>query len=203
MIQKPNKEDYTRVNSYRPISLLSVLNKIFEKIIMNRLWYSCSDYICSSQLGFRKGFSCEGAVEDLICAIEGTLENGNILVAIFIDFSNAFNHTWHPALLSNLIDANCISYLIKIIASYLKNRKVLMHYASCLIEKELCNKGAPQGGILSGILWIFFMMPLLLIEFKILAKKAAFADDFRVTLQHPINDNLQFKLTYVLENIKK
>ena len=72
VIGKPNKPDYSTLNSFRPISLVSNLSKLLEKVILGRLiWYSRSlNWISDYQHGFREGRSTESAAHSLTSVIE-------------------------------------------------------------------------------------------------------------------------------------
>ena len=82
------KGTYDDVKNYRGVTLLSVLGKLFTKILNNRLvhWSDSYEIVSECQFGFRKGRSTVDAVFLLQSIVETTLEN-NKLYTVFIDFA--------------------------------------------------------------------------------------------------------------------
>ncbi|KAI9560547.1 hypothetical protein GHT06_011489 [Daphnia sinensis] len=126
VIGKPNKGDYTSLNSYRPISLVSNLAKILEKVFLGRLvWLArTGDWISTNQHGFRENRSTETAAHSLISFIEVAFTERKVCASAFLDLKSAFDSAWHPAIISALAKRSCPNYLIKIIHSFLSNRLV-------------------------------------------------------------------------------
>ena len=89
-IHKSNKRN--EINNYRPISILSVISKIIEKIVCNQLTHffnSCSIFN-NYQYGFRVGRSTESALNSFIGDILSGFDQGKATVAAFLDLSKAF-----------------------------------------------------------------------------------------------------------------
>ena len=103
MILKPgtNPND---VQSYRPISLLPVIAKILEKLLLTRLLKEAqpSTWIPTHQFGFRKGHSTTQQCHRLTDIINKTFEDRNYCNAVFLDVSQAFDKVWHPGLLAKI-----------------------------------------------------------------------------------------------------
>ena len=80
-------------SNYRPISLLSVFNRIFEKIMYYRLksFLEKKNIFNDSQYGFREKRSTENAILDIINQIKNNMDNKMYSCGIFIDLRKAFN----------------------------------------------------------------------------------------------------------------
>ena len=98
------KGEETSIGNYRPISLLSSISKVFERVVFNQLYQylNVNDLLFDSQYGFRKQHSTELAALELIDRIHKSMDNGQIPVSIFLDLSKAFDTLDHTILLSKL-----------------------------------------------------------------------------------------------------
>ena len=114
---KPHKEDYNIVNSYRPITLISYIGKLFERIIERRLRndLAAKGLIDNSQEEFRKQIGTGRCIYKLIDKIQNIIEQGKVSGALFIDFEKAFDSIWIDALLCQLCEAGLNSYIVLII----------------------------------------------------------------------------------------
>jgi hypothetical protein len=92
MIPKPGK-NLSEVESYRPISLLPIRSKLFEKLILKRLTPIIAEkhLVPTHQFGFRKNHSTIDQVHHITDIIEKTLENKGVCSAVFLDNAQAFN----------------------------------------------------------------------------------------------------------------
>ena len=97
-------DDDILFNNYRPVSVLSVLSKVFERIMYNRLisFLESNKILFKYQFGFRKQHSTYMALVLLLDKIVKALENGEYVIGIFLDFSKAFDAVDHNILLKKL-----------------------------------------------------------------------------------------------------
>jgi ribonuclease HI len=153
-INKPGKSP-TSPASYRPVSLLSCVAKVMEKLICSRLYYyleiNCS--FSNTQGGFRKRLSTVDQLARLELTVRNTLVNRGICVCVFFDLSSAFDCVWHLALLYKLAACGIKGRLLKWIAAYLEDRdfKVLLDGEYSSVRN--ISSGVPQGAILSPVLF--------------------------------------------------
>ena len=105
IIPKPHKEDYTDPSAYRPISLLSVLGKCLEKIILRRLNYLANEqgWLSNNQHGFRNGFSTISAIDSLTRQIHHGFNCKTYSACVLLDIKGAFDNVWHVAIIKSLI----------------------------------------------------------------------------------------------------
>ena len=132
----PKIDNPVNEKDFRPISILPVLSKIYEKVILKQQ----SDYIeitsiyNSTQSGFRKGHSTQTILLKFRDDIEKALNKNEITMSVFIDYSKAFDTIQHETLIKKLAKLNFSNSSIKVMLSYLSNRqlskltlKILLH----------------------------------------------------------------------------
>ncbi|GBL89240.1 RNA-directed DNA polymerase from mobile element jockey [Araneus ventricosus] len=157
MLSKPGK-DPKFPQSYRPISLLSSLGKIFEKVLQKRINSYCdsSNIIPKEQFGFRAQHSTIHQLLRVTNSITEGMNNKFYTVGIFLDIQKAFDQVWHDGLIYKLIQLNFPKYLINILKSFLENRtfRVVIHGETS--NMGVNKAGTPQGSVLNPILYSIF-----------------------------------------------
>ena len=149
-------------NNYRPISILSNLNKIVEKVIFSRLVSFLNKYgiLNNFQFGFRKGFSTSLALAEFYEKVLLSLDKGQAICTILIDLSKAFDSVSRKILLLKLYRYRVRGNLYKLIQSYLEDRSQYVCYDSTISEKVNVNIGVPQGSILGPIPFLLLINDL-------------------------------------------
>ena len=125
MLNKP-KKDPTEASSYRPITLLSSLDKVFEKIILHYLKEELEEkkILDEHQYGFREGRSTESALDEMTKTINCFKKKYNHSILISFDVQGAFDRIEWSSLLKTLEKLGIEKNLVEIIQSYLLQRKV-------------------------------------------------------------------------------
>ena len=120
------KSDKQLIKNYRPISLLPICGKMFEKIISNNLYsyLNGNNLITKNQSGFRPGDSTTNQLLYLVNEIHQAFENPKSLEvrAIFLDISKAFDKVWHDGLIFKLKQNGVSGSLLMFFQNYLNNR---------------------------------------------------------------------------------
>ena len=191
------------VNNYRPISILPIFSKIFEKIVFNQLSNYLNHFklLSNSQFGFRKSLSTSHAIVDTLQYVYDNLDEGNTVISFFLDFSKAFDCVNHDILLDKMSIYGVRGIASSWFRSYLSDRQqyVSLNGAS----SELCSidRGVPQGSILGPLLFLIFIndFPNCSDFFKF----TLFADDSTLTCKfnNASNDDISDILTAELINI--
>jgi hypothetical protein len=122
-ILKPGKDPALQ-SSYRPISLLDTIGKLFEKILLSRILsaVSGSGLLRDEQFGFRPKHSTSLQLARLVLRVTRNFGEKRLTGAVFLDVAKAFDTVWVDGLLFKLTAVNFPSYLVKTISSYLYNR---------------------------------------------------------------------------------
>jgi ribonuclease HI len=153
-ILKPGKMP-SDPKAYRPISLLSCIAKLMEKLVCRRLYYVLenSRSFSETQGGFRKRMCTLDQVARLELAIRTTLVNRKVCVAVFFDLSSAYDCVWHTGLLYKLSQCGIKGKLLCWIREYLLNRKFRVFFEGEYSTDRDISSGVPQGSILAPTLF--------------------------------------------------
>ncbi|KAG5864277.1 hypothetical protein JTB14_021252 [Gonioctena quinquepunctata] len=150
MIPKPGK-DPTKLDSYRPISLINVPGKIFELILKLRIMehFEINDILPPFQHGFRPEHSTQNALIGLTTDVEKSLNSGHCTVAIFLDIQKAFDKVWHAGLIKKLIEINLPEHFIRLLVSYIGNRRIRVKIGTELSDPPITPQAAQNTQILN------------------------------------------------------
>ena len=175
------KEDKQLVKNYRPISLLPICGKIFEKLIFNSIfsYLSSNGLITKNQSGFIPGDSCTNQLLYLVNEIHEAFEDPSSLEvrAVFLDISKAFDKVWHEGLIFKLKQNGVSGKLLKFFESYLLNRKQRVALNGSYSNYANIESGVPQGSVLGPLLFLVYINDL---ESNIISNVKFFADDTMV-----------------------
>ncbi|GBN62549.1 putative RNA-directed DNA polymerase from transposon X-element [Araneus ventricosus] len=156
MFPKPGQNQKLSGN-YRPISLLSNLGKIYEKVIQARQKEHCSDLqIIPDEYGFRPNHGCVRQLLRVTNLITHGFNNKLYTGGVFLDVRKTFDRMCHNGLIYKLIANKLPHYLIDIITLFLRNRTFKFKLNSTLSETGHIKAGTPQGSILSLLLYTVY-----------------------------------------------
>ena len=156
MIPKPGKP-LNEVTSYRPISLLPIISKVFEKLLVKRLKViiNKNKLIPSHQFGFREQHSTIDQVHRVTDTIEKALEAKKVCSAVFLDVAQAFDKVWHEGLLYKLSKMLPKAYC-DMFTSYLSDRTFRVRSNESYSGFQKIRAGLPQGSICSPTLYLLY-----------------------------------------------
>ena len=148
------KSDKQILENYRPVSLLPICGKVFERLIYNSLfeYFIQNDLISPYQSGFKPGDSCTNQLISITHEIYQSFDDEFEVRGVFLDISKAFDKVWHDGLVYKLKQNGVAGDLRDTLTNFLKERKqrvVLNGQYSTWANVEA---GIPQGLILGPIL---------------------------------------------------
>lgn len=162
-IPKPNT-DHKNPANYRPITLLPVLGKLFEKIIRNRLNELVKEKIPIFQYGFKQKSSTIHPLTILTSNIQTAKHSNLKSAAIFLDIKKAFDCVWHRGLLFKLRSMDIPDYLIHLIKNFLENRRLQIKINNTYSREFTAEQGVPQGSPLSPLLYNIYCHDILTLQ---------------------------------------
>ena len=188
-------------SNYRPISLLSNINKIFEKLMHERLYKFLTDHNCiyELQFGFRHGHSTTHALISLTEQIRKALDSDKYVGGVFIDLKKAFDTVDHKILLGKLEHYGIRGVANDWFRSYLSNRKQFVSIKGFNSEEKAMEYGVPQGSVLGPLLFLIYINdihnPLKFSTTRL------FADDTNLLIENNSLEQLQKHLNSDLRNL--
>ena len=165
------------VSNYRPISLLSNIEKIFEKMMYSRIidFLNQHNQIYTRQFGFRKSHSTVHALINIAEHIRQKLDQGEFACGVFVDLQKAFDTVDHETLLAKLSYYGIRGIPNKWFRSYLSGRSQFVTVSGLKSEIKLMLHGVPQGSVLGPLLFLLYINDL---HFSIRTSETYhFADD--------------------------
>lgn len=170
------KGDINEISNYRPISLLSVFSKIFEKLLATRIikFLEKNKIFSPNQHGFRENHSTISALVSILDYVYKNIDKGNKVMAIFVDLSKAFDCVNHDTLLKKIECYGLRGQCNMLLSSYLSNRTQFVEYLGEQSERLMTDIGVPQGSVLGPLLFLLYIND---VDEYISTFYCAFADD--------------------------
>jgi hypothetical protein len=149
------KEDPSIASNYRPVSLLSCISKIMERIIFKHVYnyFHCNDLFYRYQAGFLPGHSTVYQLLETYHNIVQSIDDGKLCCMVFCDLSKAFDRVWHKGLIFKLQTYGITGDILQWFKSYLCSRSQRVLYKDLLSSKLNVFAGVPQGSVLGPLLF--------------------------------------------------
>ena len=176
-----NAGERSTAKNYRPVSLLSVVGKVFEKLVNNRI----VDHLekCGLFSDFQYGFSSCRSTADLVIVVSDRIarifSRCVATRAVALDISKVFDRVWHAGLLHKLNSYGISGQIFGLISSFLSNRGLRVVMDGKSSQEYSVNAGVPQGSILGTTFFLLYINDL---PDNVICDIAIYADDLYYTI---------------------
>ena len=177
------KNDPLLKTNYRPVSVLCIFSKIFEKILEQQLSDFFENIFNPYLCAFRRGHGCQTTLLRLLEDWRNALEKNQYVAAVLMDLSKAFDCLPHDILLDKLSAYGMSTDSVSLLESYLSSRKQQIKINGILSSWSDIQKGVPQGSILGPLLFNVFINDIFYFVKK--GTLYNYADDNTLSYGHP------------------
>ena len=152
------KGEKCKEGNYRPVSILPVISKVFEKVVFNQVnvYLTCHDLLYNNQSGFRKHHSTDTALISLCDKIRYDTDGGNVTGVILLDLQKAYDTVNHSILLDKLSVIGMDEKSVEWFESYLRDRSQFVELGGTASSNKNITCGVPQGSILGPLLFLIY-----------------------------------------------
>ena len=153
------KGDRSSAGNYRPVAILPVISKIYEKIVYKQFYnyLNENDLIYKYQSGFRSSFSTDSALTYMCDKIRYNMDDGYLTGLVLLDLQKAFDTVNHDILLKKLSAVGADDSVVKWFSSYVSDRKQVVQINNITSQPMSTSCGVPQGSILGPLLFIIYV----------------------------------------------
>ena len=194
------KGSKTEPKNYRPISLLPLISKIFEKIVHDQTqnFINENEFFYHYQSGFRKNYSTNSCLSYLQDKILKGFDSNLLTGMILIDLQKAFDTIDHKILLDKMYFFGFSQKVVSWFKSYLLKRQFKVNLNGTFSEPGLVTCGVPQGSILGPLLFLLYMND---IPQAVKCELLLYADDTCLICQHKNVEVIEENLNIDFSNI--
>lgn len=190
-----------KCGNYRPISVLSVISKSFEKLLCQQIttYLEENEILYTQQSGFRKGHSTMTSLLNRTNKWLYNMDRGLINGILFLDLCKAFDTVDHEILMQKLAAYGICDMSLKLFSSYLCNRKQMCKVNQTVSQARTLTCGVPQGSNLGPLLFLIYVNDLP--HCLKYSSTGMFADDTNLTVEAKTSSELADMLNADLENV--
>ena len=156
MLLKPDKLP-SLTTSYRPISLMSSIMKLFERVIEQRLRSYLEDIGFINKSGFRQAKSTDDHLFRLSQSVMESFNRREHVVAAFLDVEKAFDNVWHNGLRYKIFMLDLPTKMTRWLSDFLVGRVIQVNLNGFLSDKISPIVGVPEGSVLSPFLFLIYV----------------------------------------------
>lgn len=194
------KKSKTEVGNYRPVSVLTVVSKVLERVIYNQVqdYLQQKELLYDYQSGFRPSFSTDTCLIHLTDHIKNQIDKGNYTGMVLLDLQKAFDTVDHDILLMKLHSMGLSDTAVRWFKSYLTGRSQIVGVNGVNSHPKDIVCGVPQGSILGPLLFLIYVNDM---ERAVSCKLLLYADDSALLISGKSVQDIELKLSMELTNV--
>ena len=187
-------------SNYRPISLLSCVGKVFERVVYKYIYNFLIDnsLLYKYQSGFMHGHSTVHQLIEIYHNICIALENRKFMCTVFCDISKAFDRVWHKGLVTKIKAYGISGNLLRWLENYITDRNQKVVIRNCLSDTGNIKGGVPQGSVLGPLLFLLYINDIV---DDVESLSRLFADDTSLSYSSSNKMEIQLKINSDLAKI--